>query len=115
MLHTALRLLRRYHHLTQEELAKRLDISNNYLSEIESGKKSHAITVDLLGKYSAVFGIPVSSLMLFSEELDNGKRSERVRVSVAEKILKILDWVSANDEKKPSAREGRRQGTATQK
>jgi len=98
MLHKALRHLRRYHQMTQEDLAKRLDISNTYLSEIESGKKAHAITVDLLNRYSSVFGVPVSSLMLFSEQLDPSRRSERVRVAIAAKVLKVLDWVD-DDEK----------------
>jgi len=84
--------------MTQEELAKRLEISNNYLSEIESGKKAHAITVDLLGRYAAVFDVPVSSLMLFSEQLDSNRRSEKIRVAMAAKVLKVLDWVAADEE-----------------
>ena len=97
MLHKALRHLRRYHQMTQEDLAKRLDISNNYLSEIESGKRAHAITVDLLDRYAAVFGVPVSSLMLFSEQLDSSRRSEKVRVAIAAKVLKVLDWADADE------------------
>jgi transcriptional regulator with XRE-family HTH domain len=97
MLHKALRHLRRYHQMTQEVLAKRLDISNNYLSEIESGKRAHAITVDLLDRYASVFGVPVSSLMLFSEQLDSNRRSEKLRVAMAAKVLKVLDWVDADE------------------
>lgn len=97
MLHKALRHLRRYHQMTQEVLAKRLDISNNYLSEIESGKRAHAITVDLLDRYASVFGVPVSSLMLFSEQLDSNRRSEKFRVAMATKVLKVLDWVDADE------------------
>ncbi|AOJ25859.1 MULTISPECIES: helix-turn-helix domain-containing protein [Burkholderia] len=100
MLHKALRHLRRYHRMTQEELASRLEISNNYLSEIESGKKAHAITVDLLNRYASVFGVPVSSLMLFSEELESDKRSEKIRVAMASNVLKVLDWVAADDERR---------------
>ncbi|MGE8450147.1 MAG: helix-turn-helix domain-containing protein [Pseudomonadales bacterium] len=98
MLHKALRHLRRYHQMTQEDLARRLEISNNYLSEIESGKKAHAITIDLLNRYAAIFDVPVSSLMLFSEQLDSGRRSEKIRVAMAAKILKVLDWVAADEE-----------------
>lgn len=100
MLHKALRHLRRYHRMTQEELAGRLEISNNYLSEIESGKKAHAITVDLLNRYASVFGVPVSSLMLFSEELESDKRSEKIRVAMAANVLKVLDWVAADEERR---------------
>ena len=98
MLHKALRHLRRYHQMKQDELAGKLGISNNYLSEIESGKKAHAITIDLLERYSKIFGVPVSSLMLFSEELASAKRSERVRTAIASKVLKVLDWVDADEE-----------------
>ncbi len=101
MLHKALRHLRRYHQMKQEDLANRLGISNNYLSEIESGKKAHAITIDLLNRYASVFGVPVSSLLLFSEQLDSSRRSEKIRVAIAAKVLKVLDWVDA-DEKSPA-------------
>jgi transcriptional regulator with XRE-family HTH domain len=98
MLHKALRHLRRYHQMTQEQLAKRLEISNNYLSEIESGKKAHALTVDLLERYAQVFDVPVSSLMLFSEHLDSDRRSGKFRVAIAAKVLKVMDWIDADEE-----------------
>jgi transcriptional regulator with XRE-family HTH domain len=98
MLHKALRHLRRYHQMTQEQLAKRLEISNNYLSEIESGKKAHALTIDLLERYGQVFDVPVSSLMLFSEQLDSHRRSEKIRVAIAAKVLKVMDWIDADEE-----------------
>lgn len=97
MLHSALRHLRRYHGLKQQDLATRLQISKSYLSEIESGSKAHAITVDLLGKYAEIFGVPVSTLMLFSEQLDSGKRSEKLRVAMAAKVVKMLDWIDQHE------------------
>jgi transcriptional regulator with XRE-family HTH domain len=99
MLHQALRHLRRYHGIKQQDLALKLGISNNYLCEIESGAKAHAITVDLLSKYARIFEVPASTLMLFAEQLDSTKRSEKFRVAMAAKIVKILDWVdrSGND------------------
>ena len=70
----------------------RLGISNSYLSEIESGKKSPSL--ELLDKYSDIFNIPVSSLILFSETLDDeeAKLSKRFKVKSTQLILKILDW-----------------------
>lgn len=92
MLKRALRLLRVYHHIKQVDLAKRLNISNSYLSEIESGKKSP--TIDLVEKYSEVFSIPVSSIMLFSEKLNtNNRHGYNLRFSAAEKILRLLEWI----------------------
>ncbi|MGV3683760.1 MAG: helix-turn-helix domain-containing protein [Acidovorax sp.] len=98
MLNKALKHLRRYHGMKQQELASKLGISNNYLSEIESGAKAHAITVDLLTRYAEVFQVPVSSLMLFSEQLGAGKRSDKLRVSMASKVLKMLDWIDQHDQ-----------------
>lgn len=91
MLYRALRLLRTYHQLNQGELAKRLELSNSYLSEIESGLK--APSMELLQKYSVLFKMPVSSILLFSEELENSRKpGSRLRVAAADKILKILEW-----------------------
>lgn len=92
MLHRALRLLRVYHQLKQVELAKRLGISNSYLSEIETGGKTPS--VDLLDKYAEVFKMPASSILLFSESMGSPQKpSERVRVGAAEKILRLLEWI----------------------
>jgi transcriptional regulator with XRE-family HTH domain len=98
MLNQALRHLRRYHGMKQRDLAAKLGISNNYLSEIESGAKAHVITIELLNKYAEIFKVPASTLMLFSEQLESGKRSEKLRVSMAAKVLKMLDWIDQHDD-----------------
>jgi len=96
MLNRALKLLRTYHQLTQVELAKRLSISNSYLSEIETGVKTPGI--DLLEKYAEVFKMPVSSIMLFSEKMsDEEKTGEKLRVAAAEKILRLLEWIDERE------------------
>jgi len=97
MLYQALKLLRRYHGMTQKDLADRLGISNSYLSEIETGVKKDSITVELLEKYAGVFGIPVSSLLLFSEQIDSKRRTDRLRVQAASKILKVLSWIDEQE------------------
>ncbi|MFA7243082.1 MAG: helix-turn-helix transcriptional regulator [Sulfuricellaceae bacterium] len=91
MLNEALRLIRAYHDISQTKLCSELGISNSYLSEIESGKKSPSL--DLLKKYSERFDIPLSSLIFFSENLDNTKISDKLRVGTARKIVSILQWV----------------------
>src|SRR5689334_12779910 len=98
MLNQALKHLRRYHGMKQQELATQLGISNNYISEIESGAKAHEITVYLLNKYSVIFKVPVSTLILFSEQLDASRRSDRLRVSMANKVLKMLDWIDQHEQ-----------------
>lgn len=95
MLNRALRLLRTFHQLSQVELAKRLGISNSYLSEIESGNKNPGL--DLLEKYALIFNIPVSSILLFSEKLNGDRSSEKIRVKAADKILRILEWVGEKE------------------
>lgn len=96
MLNRALKLLRTYHQLKQIELAKRLGVSNSYLSEIETGLKTPG--VDLLEKYGEVFKMPVSSIMLFSETMSSDKTSgERLRVAAADKILRLLEWIDERE------------------
>ena len=96
MISRALRLVRQFHRLKQTDLAARLDLSNSYLSEIETGVKSPS--VELLRKYSEIFNIPVSTLLLFSERLEEKKFSERVRVQAGGKILRMLEWVAESEQ-----------------
>lgn len=100
MLHEALRLIRAYHDLSQSELCVELGISNSYLSELESGKKQP--TLDLLNRYSARFAIPVSSLLFFSENLDEGV-TKNLRLGAAKKVISLLQWVENKSVKKSTA------------
>lgn len=101
MLNEALRLVRVYHDINQSQLAKRLDISRSYLSEIESGKKT--ISINLLTKYADVFNIPPSSLLHLSEHIENNSLSKKARVKFAAKIVKMLKWLSDTE----SVRDGK--------
>lgn len=94
MQHEALRLVRVFHDMNQTTLAERLQISKSYLSEIESGKKQ--VTLELLQKYADTFGMPLSSLLLFAEQVEGGTR-EKVRTAIAGKVVKMLDWMAAKD------------------
>lgn len=102
MIHQALRLIRSYHDISQTELSSELGISNSYLSEIESGKKQPSL--DILSKYSERFDIPLSSILFFSEKLDS-KATTKIRYSVANKIINILEWTQKkNDAKRESSK-----------
>lgn len=92
MLNEALRLIRVFHDLSQKELAEKLGISKSYFSEIEAGKKTP--TLALLNRYSEVFDIPVSSIMFFSENLNNDTRTEKLRTFVSSKVLAILNFIA---------------------
>jgi transcriptional regulator with XRE-family HTH domain len=96
MQNDALRLMRVFHDMSQTNLADKLGISKSYLSEIEKGEKKK-VTLDLLERYSQVFNIPVSSLMFFAEQVDQGNY-EKVRSSVAGKVLKMLDWIATTQD-----------------
>ena len=92
MLHRALRLLRTYHQIKQQDLAKKLGLSNSYLSEIETGAK--APSIEILQKYGSVFRMPVSSILLFAEEIESNRTpGTKLRVAAADKILKLLEWL----------------------
>lgn len=96
-LNEALRLIRVFHDTKQAALARELGLSRSYLSEIESGKKEPSL--DLLYRYSEYFHIPVSSLLLFSESLDDPRPSDKLRLAAADKVLKMLQWIEVKSEK----------------
>lgn len=92
MLNEALRLVRVYHDMSKAELARSLGFSRSFITELEGGSKK--VTLETLHRYSDYFEIPVSSLMLFAERAENADFSESARAFVADKALKMLDWVS---------------------
>ena len=96
MLNEALKQIRLFHQIKQFDLAGELGISKSYLSEIESGRKS--ISMEILHKYAEIFSVPVSSLLLFSENMDAAKTSDKLRLGCAKKIIKVMEWVGMRHE-----------------
>jgi transcriptional regulator with XRE-family HTH domain len=92
MMNQALRLVRVYHDMSLVEAASRVGLSKSYVSEIEKGHKK--VTIEVLEKYAEAFNVPMSSLMLFAERAGGKRFSEDVRAYVADKALKMLDWVA---------------------
>lgn len=93
MLGEALRLIRVYHDLKQKQVAERLDISTSYLSEIEKGHKMPSL--DLIQRYSDIFGLPVSSIMFFAETVEDGSAFDRARSFVAGKMVGLMQFLEA--------------------
>jgi len=93
MLGEALRLIRVYHDLKQKQVAERLDISTSYLSEIEKGHKTPSL--DLIQRYSDIFGLPVSSIMFFAETVEDGGAYDRARSFVAGKMVGLMQFLEA--------------------
>ena len=92
MLPEALRLIRVFHDVKQNELADRFGISKSYLSEIESGKKTPS--VEIIEKYASEFQIPKSSILFFSEQLEDPlpshKLIDKARGVIAGKVISFL-------------------------
>lgn len=93
MMGEALRLLRIFNGYKSAEIAKKLDISQSYVSEIENNKKQP--TIEILDRYANLLGIKKSTLLLFAESLESDKnlqRDKKQRVAYAGmKLLKILE------------------------
>lgn len=103
MLNKALRLMRIFHDLSQKDLAEKLGMSKSYLSEIESGKKTP--TLDLLNRYSDIFDMPLSSIMFFSENLDNNTKTEKLRTFISSKVISLLNFIAERSAYDPIAKE----------
>jgi transcriptional regulator with XRE-family HTH domain len=97
MLGEALRLIRVYHDLKQKQVAERLVISNSYLSEIEKGHK--VPTLELIQRYSEIFGLPVSSIMFFAERVEDGGAYDRARSFVAGKMVGLMQFLEARSDR----------------
>ena len=93
MLAEALRLIRVFHDLKQNELADRLGMSASFVSEIEKGHKTPSI--DIIEKYAKEFKIPASSILFFSEQLEKkGTSAEnKMKSAIAGKVLNFLQLV----------------------
>lgn len=111
MFDRALKVVRQYHRLGQSELADKIGISRSYLNEIEKGKKEPSI--DVLRRYSEYFNVPMSSLMLFAENSD-GSSAGTVREFAADKVLRMLEWLSEgiDDEDATRTRAAKEKNTA---
>lgn len=68
-LHTAIRLLRESKNWTQEEMAKKLNISESGYAHIERGNTR--LLHNKLEKISEIFGIKLSDLIVLAQESKN--------------------------------------------
>ncbi len=95
MLSETLRLLRVFHDIKQNELAEKIEISKSYISELENGNRTPSLEV--IQKYSDFFKIPISSIMFFSENLEDAKNKKsmgvRAKSAIATKVIKFLQLV----------------------
>jgi len=97
VLSEALRLIRVFHDLKQVELAEKLGVSKSHISEIESGNKTPSL--ELIERYSKMFGLPMSSIMFFAENIEGAGKGKKARAFVASKVIDFLRLI----EKKSSS------------
>jgi transcriptional regulator with XRE-family HTH domain len=98
MLSEALRLLRVFHDLKQGDLAEQIGVSKSYVSELENGNRTPSL--DVIEKYAKRFNVPVSSIMFFSEQLGDGRKSAlaATRNAISTKILHFLRIIEERTE-----------------
>lgn len=88
-IHDILRIIRIANDITAQELARRLEVSPSYISQIE---KNHRMpNIDLLKKYSEVFGIPVSAILRAEEEHKNSDDFSNDKFST--KLFKVMKTI----------------------
>ena len=95
LVNESLRIIRLYWGKTQAELAEELGISQSYISEIEKSKRE--VTLDLLRKYGRVLKVPMSTLLLFAEEVEGAPPMGRGRLFVAGKAISFLKKLIPDD------------------
>ncbi len=83
-----LKILRAYYHLSQTQLANKIEISNSHISELENGKKTPSL--DLLFKYADCFNVSVAQIFVLSEFINDESGTLQTK---DKKILKIIEWV----------------------
>lgn len=80
-----LKLLRIANNLTISVLARRMGVSQAYISSIEAGNRR--VTEDLLTKYSKAFRIPKKTLKFFEESASSMKlKTQEILILILSKI-----------------------------
>lgn len=92
MLGNTLKRLRGIYGYSAKEMSELLGISSSYLSEIENGKKK--VSMDLLGRYSELFGLRVSTLMRFSEDYEDAELNNAGQKFITSLMSKVIEAYS---------------------
>ncbi len=87
--HEIIKLLRIQSNISQKDFAKKTKISANYISLIESGKRTPS--VDFLTRAAEALGIPVN--LLLWEDVDFSKIKDKKTKDQAKKIEKNLSEI----------------------
>ena len=86
-----LRLLRIAHdNMSIKDLAKRLDVSAAYICDIESEKSEKKPSLKLLDRYSEIFAMKTSDILMLAED--------ETQNTYQQKLRRILDILAAENE-----------------
>ena len=98
MLGEAIRIARVFQGMSQQDLAKAMDISNGYLSQIEAGTREPS--QEKLRAAANALGVPVSSLVFFSEQMQapEGVSDTEARLRFGRKILGVMSRIDRASE-----------------
>ena len=92
MLGNTLNRLRGIYGYSAKEMSELLGISSSYLSEIENGKKK--VSMDLLDRYSELFGLRVSTLVRFSEDYEDAELNNAGQKFITSLMSKVIEAYS---------------------
>ena len=92
MIGDVLKRTRAIYGLKATEMSELLEISKSYLSEIENNKKKPSL--ELLEKYSKIYGIKLSSLILLSEDYDDAKKDNKGETFVRNMMMTLIKGMS---------------------
>lgn len=92
MLGNTLKRLRGIYGYSGKEMSELLGISSSYLSEIENGKKK--VSMDLLDRYSELFGLRVSTLVRFSEDYEDAELNNAGQKFITSLMSKVIEAYS---------------------
>lgn len=88
-IHKILRLIREYSKMSIREFGRKHNISPANISEIERG--IHKPRFEVLEAYSKEFGIPISTILLFTE-----KNTSKTKQWLCKKAISLLEWIKMN-------------------
>ncbi len=60
--------LRKARNLTQQQLAKKLDISPCYYNQIEKGERQKNMDISIVSKLSTIFNVSVNQIIEFEKQ-----------------------------------------------
>jgi transcriptional regulator with XRE-family HTH domain len=92
-----LRAIRLFHRQSLGEAATNLQCAKSFISDLENDKRTPSL--DTLGRYAAVYDIPVSSIMLLIESETRKPTSLRdtIKVAVTKKLLGVLEIMAPKE------------------